>query len=190
MTQRWIPIRTNSDSDFVITEVRKLNEVELSKKEKKRKLIEENIQKRIEKRLKEQEKVSKNLEKLDTYYKKVAYMKKRIGMQNEYLSSVKGNRVFAEKIRKTIGFLNRKYSKPIRKKIPRNIIEQEMPYKYEVNSRKVLIELIKYVKESQNIFNEWSHDVKDDIKKSKEILKEIRHDRSNEVGDPRSTDQE
>lgn len=190
MTQRWIPIRTNSDSDFVITEVRKLNEVELSKKEKKRKLIEENIQRRIEKRLKEQEKVSKNLEKLDTYYKKVAYMKKRIGMQNEYLSSVRGNRVFAEKIRKIIGFLNRKYSKPIRKKIAMSIIEQQIPYKYEVNSRKVLIELIKYVKESENIFNEWSHDVKDDIKKSKEILKEIRHDRSNEVGYPRSTDQE
>ena len=97
MTQRWIPIRTNSDSDFVITEVRKLNEVELSKKEKKRKLIEENIQKRIEKKLKEQEKVYKNLDNLDTYYKKIGYMKKRINMQTEYLSSVRGNRVFAEK---------------------------------------------------------------------------------------------
>ena len=190
MSQRWIPIRTNSDSDFVITEVRKLNEVELSKKEKKRKLIEENIQKRIEKKLKEQEKVYKNLDNLDTYYKKIGYMKKRINMQTEYLSSVRGNRVFAEKIRKTIFLLNRKYSKPIRKKIPRNIIEQEMPYKYEVNSRKVLIELIKYVKESQNIFDEWSQDVKDGIKESKEILKEIKHDRSNEVGNTRSTIEE
>jgi|13_taG_2_1085334.scaffolds.fasta_scaffold64502_1 hypothetical protein len=190
MSQRWIPIRTNSDSDFVITEVRKLNEVELSKKEKKRKLIEENRQKRIDKKLKEQEKVYKNLDNLDNYYKKVIYLRKRINLQTQYLYSVRGNKVFAEKIKKTIGFLNRKYSKPIRKKIPRNIIEQEMPYKYEVNSRKVLIELIKYVKESENIFNEWSQDVKDSIKESKEILKEINHDRPDEVGNPRSTDEE
>ena len=88
MSQRWIPIRTNSDSDFVITEVRKLNEVELSKKEKKRKLIEENRQKRIDKKLKEQEKVSKNLDNLDTYYKKVSYLKKRIGLQTEYFLSL------------------------------------------------------------------------------------------------------
>ena len=190
MSQRWIPIRTNSDSDFVITEVRKLNEVELSKKEKKRKLIEENRQKRIDKKLKEQEKVSKNLDNLDTYYKKVSYLKKRIGLQTQYLSSVRGNRVFSEKIRKTIFLLNRKYSKPIRKKIAMSIIEQQIPYKYEVNSRKVLIELIKYVKESQNIFDEWLQDVKDDIKKSKEILKEINHDRSNEVGNTSSTPEE
>jgi len=190
MSQRWIPIRTNSDSDFIITGIKKLNEVELSKKEKKRKLKEENRQKRIDKKLKEQEKVYKNLDNLDTYYKKIGYMKKRIGLQTQYLSSVRGNRVFSEKIRKTIFFLNRKYSKPIRKKIAMSIIEQQIPYKYEVNSRKVLIELIKYVKESQNIFDEWSQDVKDSIKESKEILKEINHDRSNEVGNTRSTDQE
>ena len=43
-----------------------------------------------------------------------------------------------------------------------------------MDSREVLKGIINYIKDNKKIFNEWSCDVKEGIKKSKVILKDLR----------------
>ena len=43
-----------------------------------------------------------------------------------------------------------------------------------MDSREVLKGVINYIKDNKKIFNEWSCDVKEGIKKSKVILKDLR----------------
>jgi hypothetical protein len=78
------------------------------------------------------------------------------------LSAINGRKAFAEKLQQVIHALNRKNTKKIQEK------------EYKVDSREVLKGVINYIKDNKKIFNEWSCDVKENIKKSKVILKDLR----------------
>jgi len=176
MSKKQIQIRTNVDSSILLASIKKLNEKKIKQKEEERLKIEESKKIREQKSLDVENKMFEQLQNLDNPYHKISYMKKRIVFQKEYLSNIKGKLNFSNKIIDLIRILNRKNAKPIRKKIPRNIIEQNTPYKYEVNSRKVLKDLMKYVNDNKRIFEEWSQDVKGQIKKSETVLKELKDD--------------
>ena len=78
------------------------------------------------------------------------------------MSTINGRKAFAEKLQQVIHVLNRKNTKKIQEK------------EYKVDSREVLKGVINYIKDNKKIFNEWSCDVKEGIKKSKVILKDLR----------------
>ena len=86
-------------------------------------------------------------------------------MQRNYVSFIRGHVDFGTQIKKVIRLLNIKNTKKIAD-------PDKKTSKYEVNSRKVLRELIKYINTMGSVHNEWKDSVKSDITNRRELLKE------------------
>jgi len=145
--------------------ITKLNEEKIREKEKRKRESEESKKRSEEKRQIEEEKFNNELDSLPNDYQKIRYIKKRISMHRDYLSSIKGRVHFGTQIKKVIRFLNIKNTEKIADL-------NKKTSKYEVNSRKVLRELIKYVNTMGSVHNGWTDSVKSDITNRRELLKE------------------
>ena len=162
MSQKEMLTKVNSTSDIIIASIKELNKDKINKDKIKKLKEEENRKRKAQRQLEIDKKIFEDLDKLEHNYHKISYIKKRINLQKEYLSAINGRKAFAEKLQQVIHVLNRKNTKKIQEK------------EYKVDSREVLKGVINYIKDNKKIFNEWSCDVKEGIKKSKVILKDLR----------------
>ena len=161
-----IKTTTNSKwSGIIMNSITKLHEEKIREKEKRKRASEENKKRSEEKRQKEEKKFNDELDSLPDDYQKIRYIKKRISMQRNYVSFIRGHVDFGTQIKKVIRLLNIKNTKKIAD-------PDKKTSKYEVNSRKVLRELIKYINTMGSVHNEWKDSVKSDITNRRELLKE------------------
>tara|TARA_R100001143_G_C3279195_1_gene95870 strand:- start:37 stop:543 length:507 start_codon:yes stop_codon:yes gene_type:complete len=161
-----IKTTTNSKwSGIFMDSITKLHEEKIREKEKRKRASEENKKRSEEKRQKEEKKFNDELDSLPDDYQKIRYIKKRISMQRNYISFIKGHVDSGTQIQKVIRVLNMQNTKKIAD-------PDQKTYKYEVNSRKVLRELIKYINTMRSIHSEWTHSVKSEIANRRELLKE------------------
>ena len=96
-----IKTTTNSKgSGIIMDSITKLHEEKIREKEKRKRASEENKKRSEEKRQKEEEKFNNELDSLPNDYQKIRYIKKRISMHRDYLSSIKGRVHFGTQIKK------------------------------------------------------------------------------------------
>ena len=95
MSQKSIPIRTNSTSNIILASIQKLNKP-LSRREKD---------------ISEVNKVKNYLNKIDNIYGKIKYVKKKIDFQNIYTAQIRGQILYNDKMRYVTHSFRQKHNK-------------------------------------------------------------------------------